>query len=191
MATKKRKNRHQKYILSVIATVAVLALIYLFTYLLKQSINSVSQDLDGPYDVVSVIDGDTIIVKIDDGDVHVRLIGIDTPESVASDGYKENTPEGDKASEYTQNLLEGNSVYLEYDKELTDSYQRTLAYVYLPDGSTMVNELLIQNGYARTMEIAPNTKYAERFAAQELIAKGQKAGFWGTGFFNEKDGNSN
>ena len=111
MATKKRKNRNKKYILSVIATVAVLALIYLITYLLKQSINSVSQDLDGPYDVVSVIDGDTIIVKSDGGDVHVRLIGIDTPESVASDGYKENTPEGDKASEYTRNLLEGNSVY--------------------------------------------------------------------------------
>lgn len=191
MTTKKRKNRSKKLILSVIATVAVLALIYLFTYILRQSINSVTQDLNGPYDVVSVIDGDTIIIKSDDGDVHVRLIGIDTPESVASDGYKENTPEGDKASEYTRNLLEGNSVYLEYDKELTDSYQRTLAYVYLPDGSTMVNELLIQNGYARTMEIAPNTKYAERFAAQELIAKGQKAGFWGTGFFNEKDGNSN
>jgi micrococcal nuclease len=129
MATKKRKNRNKKYILSVIATVAVLALIYLITYLFKQSINSVSQDLDGPYDVVSVIDGDTIIVKSDGGDVHVRLIGIDTPESVASDGYKVNTPEGDKASEYTRNLLEGNSVYLEYDKEQTDSYQRTLAYV--------------------------------------------------------------
>ncbi|WP_049945644.1 thermonuclease family protein [Butyrivibrio sp. LC3010] len=107
MATKKRKNRNKKYILSVIATVAVLALIYLITYFLKQSINSVSQDLDGPYDVVSVIDGDTIIVKSDGGDVHVRLIGIDTPESVASDGYKVNTPEGDKASEYTRNLLEG------------------------------------------------------------------------------------
>ena len=63
MATKKRKNRNKKYILSVIATLAVLALIYLFTYLLKQSINSVSQDLDGPYDVVSIIDGDTIIDK--------------------------------------------------------------------------------------------------------------------------------
>ena len=46
MATKKQRNKRRKYILSVIATVAVLVLIYLFTYLLKQSINSVSQDLD-------------------------------------------------------------------------------------------------------------------------------------------------
>ena len=44
MATKKRKNRNKKYILSVIATVAVLALIYLFSYFLKQSINSISQE---------------------------------------------------------------------------------------------------------------------------------------------------
>ena len=103
---------------------------------------------------------------------------------VADGSVKENTEEGKEASAYTTNLLEGNTVYLEYDQETLDEYGRTLCYVYLHDKSTMVNEILLKNGYARTMTIEPNTKYKERLAAAELLAKETKAGFWGTGFFH-------
>lgn len=58
------------------------------------------------------------------------------PESVSEEAEK-NTPEGEVASEYMKNLLEGGSVYLEYDSELTDTYGRTLCYVYLHDKAAM------------------------------------------------------
>ncbi|MBQ9305217.1 thermonuclease family protein [Butyrivibrio sp.] len=96
------------------------------------------------------------------------------PESVSEETEK-NTPEGEVASEYMKNLLEGGSVYLEYDSELTDTYGRTLCYVYLHDKETMVNELLVRNGYARTLTIKPNTKYRERLYAVEVSGYIDKA----------------
>ena len=159
-------------------------MIYIAVLFAKSTISDLTAELSGPYEVVRVVDGDTIIVDIDGQDTRVRLIGIDTPESVADESVKENTEEGKEASEYTTNLLEGNTVYLEFDQEILDEYGRTLCYVYLHDKSTMVNEILLKNGYARTMTIEPNTIYKERFAAAELVAKETKSGFWGTGFFH-------
>ena len=184
MARKRTSGKRTvKYFICITATVAFLLMIYVAFLVTKRTIDEVTLNLSGPYAVEKVIDGDTIIVSLDSQDVHVRLIGIDTPESVADATYKENTKEGEEAAQYTTNLLEGSSVYLEYDQELTDDYGRTLCYVYLHDGTTMVNELLLLNGYARTMPISPNTKYEERFDMAEHQAKELKAGFWGTGFY--------
>ncbi len=122
-------------------------------------------------------------MKSENEQTRIRLIGIDTPESVSEDTER-NTPEGEEASTFTRNLLEGRRVYLEYDKELKDAYDRTLCYVYLDDGKTMVNELLIEQGFARTMTIEPNTKYAKRLSDAEKTAREGHSGFWGTGFFN-------
>lgn len=129
-------------------------------------------DLTDPIGVSRVIDGDTIEI---DGNITVRLIGIDTPESVHPDESR-NTEYGKIASEYTSELLTGKTVQLEYDTEITDTYGRTLAYVYL-DGE-MVNEMLLQKGLARTMTIPPNTKYADRFLAAEQEANQNAYGFW-------------
>lgn len=138
--------------------------------------------LDGTYEVVKVVDGDTIIVDMNGGEVRVRLIGIDTPESVSTDESK-NTAEGKETSEYTTKQLAGNPVYLEYDEGLTDTYGRILAYVYLEDGETMFNKILLEQGYARVMAVEPNIKYAKEFEALEADAEKSGAGFWGTGFF--------
>lgn len=184
MGKGEKKNRTAKYMIAVVITVAILLMIYVAVLFTKNTFNDMTADLSGPYEVVRVVDGDTIIVSIDGQDTRVRLIGIDTPESVADDTVKENTEEGKEASAYTTTLLEGNTVYLEYDQETLDEYARTLCYVYLHDKRTMVNELLLKNGYARTMTIEPNTKYKERLAAAELIAKETKEGFWKTGFFH-------
>ena len=181
---KKRKkwNRKKKYIVSFIATLIILSAIYLMTVLIRETANRDALDLSGPYDVIRVVDGDTIIADIDGVETRIRLIGIDTPESVSEEAER-NTPEGEVASEYLKNLLEGGSVYLEYDSELMDTYGRTLCYVYLHDKNTMVNELLVRNGYARTLTIEPNTKYREKLYAAELSAKSSSSGFWETGFF--------
>ena len=119
-------------------------------------------ELYGPYDVVRVVDGDTIIVNIDNNETRVRLIGVNTPESVHPDETK-NTEEGKTASDFTKNLLKNKKVYLEYDVDEEDDYNRTLAYVYLDDKLTMVNKLLIEKGYAEPMTVEPNTKYALEF----------------------------
>lgn len=139
-------------------------------------------ELTEMYKVIRVVDGDTIIVSIDGKEVRVRLIGIDTPESVSTYG-NENTKEGKEVSDYVTEQLTGKSVYLEYDKRRIDTYGRTLAYVYLEDGKTMLNKVLIERGYAQVMIVEPNTKYMAEFEKLEAMAENSRLGFWGTGFF--------
>ena len=79
--------------------------------------------------VERVVDGDTIVVR---GVGRVRLIGVDTPETV--DPRRPVEFFGREASAFTKRLLEGQRVRLEYDWERADRYGRTLAYVYLRDG---------------------------------------------------------
>lgn len=126
--------------------------------------NTVISDLISS-EVVRVKDGDTYVLKINGEEITVRLIGVDTPESVAPDEYsKENTSEGRLISEIVkQKIQPGDTLYVEYDVAQTDKYGRTLAYLYFEDG-VMVQEWLLENGYARVMTVQPNCKYAERFA---------------------------
>lgn len=139
-------------------------------------------ELSLPCEVVRVVDGDTIVVRMADKKVKVRLIGVDTPESVHEDESR-NTEEGKIASGWMKDLLEEETVYLELDAGLTDKYGRLLAYVYLDDGETMVNRLLLEEGYARTMTIQPNCKYADEFAELQTKAREDEKGFWATGFY--------
>ena len=126
--------------------------------------------LDTKYFVKRVVDGDTFIMDNGSNEVRVRLIGIDTPESVAPEEYlektgKENTEEGKDASDFTRSLIEDQYVYLEFDAQHEDKYGRLLAYVYLEDGR-MLQDILIAEGYAELMTIPPNIKYADRFAEE-------------------------
>lgn len=118
-----------------------------------------------PCKVVRVVDGDTIIVHYDGEDVRVRLIGIDTPESVHPDPSK-NIPEGTTASDYTKVLLDGQSVYLAFDKQKYDRYNRLLAYVYLMD-STFLNAHLLEVGMANVATFPPNVAHLELFESIE------------------------
>ncbi len=178
-----RYGSKNSYIKGLVLIILCASLIYFLVYIYKESIGESFPDLEGPYDVVRVVDGDTIVVNIEGNDRNIRLIGIDAPESVADEDYKENTEEGRLASQYTSQLLDGKKVYLEYDKELYDSYGRKLCYVYLKDGNTLVNEVILENGYARTMTIEPNVKHEKRLSAAEQKAQKDGAGLWGTGFF--------
>ncbi len=132
--------------------------------------------LYGPFDVKRVVDGDTFIVSVEGTDYRIRLIGIDTPESVHEDPSR-NTKEGKEASNFSKKLLEGQQVYLEFDAAETDTYGRTLAYAYLPDGR-MVEDILLSEGQARTMTIQPNVKYADHFVTVQKKAAEELKGFW-------------
>lgn len=135
--------------------------------------------------ITKITDGATYHVELDGEDVTVRLIGVDTPESVAPESYrKENTAEGAKVSELVKEKISiGDTVYLEYDISGTDRYGRTLAYVYFSDG-TMIQDWLLSNGYATVYTLAPDTKYAEHFEELELQAQEQEIGIW-SGEFTE------
>ena len=161
-----RKRERTKRLYSIICLI-VLAALVLFTYFfIERSMirDRAGNDLKGPYKVERVVDGDTIVVKIKGESVKVRMIGIDTPESVAPSEYgKENTPQGLDAAEYTKKLLKGSKVYIEFDVSTEDRYGRQLAYVYLKDAKTMVQMKLLEEGLATVYTVQPNSKYAEEF----------------------------
>lgn len=159
-----------KTILAILILIVAFAL--WFCYIKGKSV----PELHGLYDVVRVVDGDTIIVDIDGAETRVRLIGVDTPESVHPDDTL-NSERGKIASDYTSALLTGKQVYLEYDKEMTDKYGRTLAYVFLSD-KTMVEEELLKSGMAEVLTIEPNSKYTSYFECLEDEAKRSGSGFW-------------
>ena len=106
--------------------------------------------------VVRPVDGDTIVVDIDGAEESVRLIGIDTPESVAQDRPVECY--GPEAKERTAELLPaGTLVRLERDVEARDRYDRLLAYVIRDDDDIFVNRLLVEEGFAESIAYPPNT----------------------------------
>lgn len=132
---------------------------------------------DGYFLVKKVVDGDTF--NVDDGSkkgLKVRLIGIDTPETRRT-GRKEIGYFGKEAKEYMISLIANKRVKLEYDVRKLDRYQRTLAYVYLEDG-TFVNAELIKNGFAMVLTIPPNVKFADEFARLQQEARENNRGLW-------------
>ncbi len=145
------------------------------------------ENIDDVGAVMRVVDGDTYIILINDTETRVRLIGVDTPESVAPDNYsKENTSEGKDITDVVKDKIrEDDILYIEYDVRETDKYGRTLAYLYFPDG-TMVQEWLLENGYANIATYPPNVKYAEHFKELAQTAAENKVGLW-NGFFESEE----
>jgi micrococcal nuclease len=129
--------------------------------------------------VSRVVDGDTVIVTAGGRDLRIRLLGIDTPETV--DPRRPVGCYGPQASAFTKHLLTGRHVRLVYDRELHDVYGRLLAYVYLerPGRSDLfVDARLVELGYARTLSIAPNTAHAAELGAIERHAALAGRGLW-------------
>lgn len=123
------------------------------------------------YEVEKVIDGDTITVE-EIG--KIRLIGLDTPETV--DRRKPVEYFGKEASQFLTRLVLHEKVRLEYDQNKKDKYKRTLAYVYMADG-TFVNAEIIKQGYGFAYTKFP-FKYLEQFRAFEKEAREDKRGLW-------------
>jgi micrococcal nuclease len=125
--------------------------------------------------VLRAVDGDTIEARIGDRVEDVRLIGVDTPETV-----KPGTPVqcfGERASHFTKRKLTGRRVRLDFGVERRDVYGRLLAYVYL--GGRFFNPILVRRGLARSLTIPPNDRFAPRFHRLELIAARAGRGLWG------------
>lgn len=139
--------------------------------------------------IVKVVDGDTITVDYKGTRESVRLIGIDTPESIAGKkarrdskrSHKDMTEilrSGKTAADFTKKLaVPGDNICIEFDVEKRDRYGRLLGYVFLADGR-MLNEEIISNGYASVLTIPPNVKYQERFLEAYRRARRNGLGLW-------------
>lgn len=125
----------------------------------------------GSATLVRVIDGDSLVLKVNGTNVEVRLIGIDAPE------YRQEW--GQAATRFVQSYLRGKTLCIAYGSKRLDRFGRTLAYVYAD--RTMLNEELIKQGLALPYPIPPNTKHKVRFARAAEAAKKARAGFWKQG----------
>ncbi len=121
-----------------------------------------------------VYDGDSLLLT---DKRKIRIIGIDTPET--KHHRQKAQAYGAKAREALRVLLKNNNyqVSLRYGKERKDKYDRTLAHVYLPDGTNISNWMLEQ-GYAKTLAFPPNVKLAECYKKAEEIAQAQSLKIW-------------
>ncbi len=129
------------------------------------------------YKVVKVVDGDTLDVDIDGKVERLRLIGIDTPETV--DPRKAIQCFGIEASNKAKELLTGQYVSLETDPTQgeRDKYKRLLRYVFLPDG-TNYNLYMIKEGYAHEYTYSSKYKYQLAFREAETLARENQRGLW-------------
>jgi micrococcal nuclease len=125
--------------------------------------------------VTRVVDGDTLEVRIGETVEKVRLIGIDTPESVHPDAEK-NVPYGEISSAFTKEALQDKEIRLEFDVEERDRYGRLLAYVYI--GGEMFNKTLIDEGHAMIATYPPNVKYVDLFTEAQTDAREAGKGVW-------------
>ncbi len=127
--------------------------------------------------VVRVVDGDTVVADVGGQEERVRLIGIDTPESV-----KKGSPVecfGKEASHRTAELLpEGTPVRLVLDVEERDRYERLLAYVYRASDGLFVNLALVTDGYAGLLTYPPNVAHTDDFRRAVTDARADGVGLW-------------
>jgi len=131
--------------------------------------------------VIEHIDGDTVRVRISSPPKDlsavetIRLLGVDTPETVHPNQAVQIF--GKEASDYTRNKLLNKDVYLSFDWDLRDRYNRLLAYIYTGSGLCF-NAALIQEGFGHAYLQYP-FQFMEEFRALEGEARQQGRGLWG------------
>lgn len=130
----------------------------------------------GGAQVLRVVDGDTLLVRVDGLRERVRYIGVDSPESV-----KPGTPVqcfAKRASAFNERLVAGERVRLAPDAERRDRHGRLLAYVFRVRDGLFVNAELVRRGYARTLTIPPNVAHAVELRRLAAEARRNGRGLW-------------
>ncbi len=131
----------------------------------------------GRGEIVRVVDGDTVVVRIGGKEERVRLIGIDTPESVDPRSPVECF--GQEASAHATGLLPpGTVVDLVRDVEGRDRYDRLLAYVYRVEDGEFINLRLVEDGYAAVATYPPNVAHTAELVAAAAKAREEGRGLW-------------
>lgn len=167
-------NFLKKYKIKIILIILIVVLCSFAVYLENRPIR-VKEGRE--YSVTKVYDGDTFAIKLGKREQKVRMLGIDTPETV--DPRKPVQCFGLEASNKTKELLENQKVTLETDptQGIFDKYERVLAYVY--SNGVFINEYLLKNGYAHEYTYNLPYKNQKEFKSLETKAREDKVGLWG------------
>lgn len=146
----------------------------------EEKVATTSSITDPFYVVTRVVDGDTIHVSIEGKDTTIRLIGVNTPETV--DPRRKVECFGKEASVYMKSLLTDRKVRLESDptQDVRDKYGRLLAYVYREDG-LFINKELIARGYAYEYTYKIPYEYQVEFKKLQEQARLEGKGLWQAG----------
>jgi len=148
-------------------------IIWSFLAILLAAVIWLGESQAGSWNIVKwVTDGDTIVLA--DGR-HVRYIGIDAPEIDHANNRAE--PMGYEARSFNRQLVDGQRIRLEYDREKKDRYGRTLAYVFRSDG-LFVNAELLRKGYGHVLCRFPNIAGESALLEAQRHAMGQGRGIW-------------
>lgn len=162
-------------ILAVLLLIAGVSIYAQISDLMSYPVEDFSEDTT--YKVLKVVDGDTVNIDYKGKNTSVRLIGVDTPETVHPSKPVE--AYGKEASNFTRNLLIGESVYLRFDVEQTDRYGRLLAYLYRAPDGLFVNLEIVRQGYGHAYTRFP-FKHMELFRHYGTKAREAKKGLYGT-----------
>ncbi len=163
--------------ISALIFIIFLAFLYQEKVINLSSLPGITNQVGTYYQVTKVTDGDTIHVDMNGTNETIRLIGINTPETVDP-----RTPVqcfGKEASARMKELVAGKIVRLEYDdtQSLRDVYNRLLAYVYLEDGE-MINRKMVAEGYAYEYTYMTPYKYQKEFRDLQNLARTSGRGLW-------------
>ena len=138
----------------------------------------------GEYEVIRIIDGDTIVVDYQEKPEKVRLLCVNTPESVHPD-KKQNIPMGKTASAYAKKRLKGKYVDLEFEGRMRGRYGRLLAYVFV-EGTNFNLELVRQGLSPYYTKYGLSQKYDKEFRETERLARKDKLNIWGDPALTQK-----
>lgn len=171
-----------------LVAVVILSMLYQgldLTFLNTPEKGGVINTIGTYYKVTKVTDGDTLHIDLEGVDEKVRLIGINTPETV--DPRTEVQCFGKEASTLMKSLAGDKLVRLEYDDSqgMRDGYGRLLAYVYLEDGQ-MINRKMIAEGYAYEYTYMKPYKYQKEFRELQTLARVSGRGLWNPDTCNGK-----
>jgi micrococcal nuclease len=172
--------KYRKLITGVLCAACLVLLIYYCSLgfgLIQSGSGDVVIDETKEYLVTYVVDGDTFKARIGTKEITVRILGINSPETV--DPRKPVECYGPEASDKAKTLLAGKSVILKSNpnRERRDKYGRYLLYVY--EGNMFVNEFLIENGFAREYTVGRPYSFQQEFKKAEGEAQVNKKGLWG------------
>lgn len=131
-------------------------------------------------DLIAVVDGDTVRVRLNGEAELVRMIGVDAPE--AGGPYRNRECYGQEATEFLRDAAPiGSVVYLERDHSDRDRFDRLLRYIWqsTPDGEfLLLNQVMIAHGAARQRAYPPDTRYQATLESAEDMASRRGEGLW-------------
>lgn len=176
-ATTRARSRRPPLPTYAVVVVAAVAVAVATLKALAPENGSAGDGAGGRATVVRVVDGDTVVVGLGPVEERVRLIGIDTPESVARD--RPNECFGAEASHHLARLLPpGTTVVLSRDVEPRDVYDRLLAYVQRASDGLFVNAAQVGDGFAVASDHPPNSTHRALFERAERAARAGGLGLW-------------